>query len=100
MQIKEIVKKAPDGEKYKIQVAFRNRGLRVVDVEVIDAGKRKGRRLQEMTEMIILDYRSLSGDSRRKAERDVLTSVVPEQYLKEALEEAWLSLKPNGEDIY
>jgi hypothetical protein len=88
-----IEKTKEDGTKLEIRVLLVDRKLRIDDVGVTPKGKRKitylGSRISDD-----YSYRSLNSEDKQKYKLEKFKEVCTVKLLNEALEEAWLQLKP------
>lgn len=89
-----INKVKEDGTKLEIRVLLIDGKFRIDNIGVTPKGKRK---ITYIGSIISDDYsyRRLSGEEREKYKMKKFLEVCPIDLMNEALQEAWLSLKPS-----
>lgn len=90
-----IEKMKEDGTKLEIRVYFLDRGFCISDVGVKPKGKRKFNFICGTDMTNDYSYRRLNDEDRRKYRMEKILEVCPPELLQEAVNEAWMSLKPS-----
>jgi hypothetical protein len=83
-----------DGTKLEIRITFIEGKFRIDDIGVTPKGKRK---ITYLDRVISDDYayRRLNTEDRLKYKMNKFLEVCPVELMNEALQEAWLSIKPD-----
>ena len=88
-----IEKNREDGAKLEIRIMLIGKNFIVKDIGMKTKNQRKFRYLMDEIKSEY-EYRKLSSEGRREYEYDKFLEICPVELISEALEEAWLSIKP------
>lgn len=89
-----IEKVKEDGTKLELRIHFNEKEFHLNDIGVKPKGKRKFTYICGTNMTNDYSYRSLSRDEREKYRMAKMLEVCPVALINEAMEEAWMQIKP------